>query len=112
MVTYILAAEAIAVIPIGRHLWLLLTKEITGSDTTNVATGKMVGNLNTKVGIAMQQRDLWTQFLGVRPNLITEWIYKPENFLPKNFSAINPTQFDEKRVLEWKKKPKSQMPEI
>ena len=112
MVTYVLAAEAIAVIRIRRHLWLLLTKEITGSDTTNVATGKMVGNFNTKVGIAMEQRDLWTQFLGIRPNLITEWIYKPENFLPKNFSAINPTQFDEKRVLEWKKKPKSQMPEI
>ena len=69
MVTYVLAAEAIAVIPIGRHLWLLLTKEITGDrDTTNVvATGKMVDNLDLKVGITLDQSDLWTQRLGIPP---------------------------------------------
>jgi hypothetical protein len=37
-----------------------LTKEITGDrDTTNVdATGKMVDNLDSKVGITLDQNDL------------------------------------------------------
>ena len=93
MVTYVLAAEAIAVIPIGRHLWLLLTKEITGDrDTTNVvATGKMVDNLDSKVGITLDQNDLWTQRLGIQPWLAFCVNLTIGNFLLKNsFPQLTP----------------------
>ena len=71
--------------------YVLLTKKITGSDTTNVATGKMVYNLDTKIKIPKDKSDLWTQGSGIRPQrgLLNEFL-GPENFIHKTFPQLTP----------------------
>ena len=71
--------------------YVLLTKEITGSDTTNVATGEMVYNLDTKIKIPKDKSDLWTQGRGIGPQkgLLNEFL-GPENFIHKSFPQLTP----------------------